>query len=379
MIPFAEPNLGGNEARYLQACVETNFVSSIGPFVDRFEALVAAAAGTPEAVATSSGTAGLHVALAALGVGPDDLVVLPDYTFIGSANAIVMAGASPWLVDISPESWTLGADALREAFAGISANGRGAIHRRSGKRIAAIIAVHALGHPADLDALRHVVEPYGVPIIADGAAALGAMYKGRPIGVAGADLTVFSFNGNKTVTAGGGVAVVGTDARLLETVRRLSTTARSGVAYEHDSVAFNCRMTNLQAAVGCAQMEQLDAFVAAKRRIHQRYAEASSDLEGASPLPAAAWAESACWISGVRLDPARYDRAAVVERLRRSEVDARAFWQPIHQQKPYRDAPRENTAVADLAATRFLALPSSTSLTKADQDRVIAALERALG
>lgn len=380
MIPLAVPNLAGNEARYLQECIDSTFVSTVGPFVRRFEAMIADATGAGEAVAVSTGTVGLHLALVCAGVGRDDLVVLPALTFIASANAIAHCGATPWLFDIAPESWTLDADQLERVLAAetVSRDGR-TVHRASGRRVAAIMPVHTLGHPADMDALAAVVARYALPIVADGAAVLGATYKGRKPAEWGAAITVLSFNGNKTVTAGGGGALVGTDRALLARARHLSTTARTGEDYEHDAVGYNYRMTNLQAAVGCAQMERLDALVAAKRRIHRRYEQAFADLAGIGWFPSGPWAESACWFSGLVLDAARAHRAAAIRtRLRERGIDARPFWRPMHLQPPYRDAPRADLAFSESLWPRVLTLPCSTHLTDAEQDRVIAETRAAL-
>lgn len=380
MIPLAVPNLAGNEARYLQECVDSTFVSTVGPFVRRFEAMIADATGAAEAVAVSTGTVGLHLALVCAGVGRDDLVALPALTFIASANAIAHCGATPWLFDIAPENWTLDAAQLERALAAetVSRDGR-TVHRASGRRVAAIMPVHTLGHPADMDALAAVATRYTLPIVADGAAVLGATYKARKPAQWGAAITVLSFNGNKTVTAGGGGALVGTDRALLARARHLSTTARTGEDYEHDAVGYNYRMTNLQAAVGCAQMERLDALVAAKRRIHRRYEQAFADLAGIGRFPSSPWAESACWFSGLVLDAARAHRAAAIRtRLRERGIDARPFWRPMHLQPPYRDAPRADLAFSESLWPRVLTLPCSTHLTDAEQDRVIAETRAAL-
>jgi hypothetical protein len=202
MIPLAIPNLAGNEAKYLQECVETNFVSSIGPFVIRFEEMVATAAGARFAVATSAGTTGLHAALAAVGVTRDDLVILPSFTFIASANAIAHCGAMPWLFDVDAGSWTLDGEAVARALAGETERRDGRlVHKGSGRRVAAMMPVFTLGMPADMDRLTALAREYRLPLVVDAAPALGARYKGRAVGALGADLTVFSFNGNKTVTA----------------------------------------------------------------------------------------------------------------------------------------------------------------------------------
>jgi perosamine synthetase len=377
MIPLAVPNLAGNEARYLAECISTTFVSSVGPFVDRFEAMVAASAGAREAVATSSGTTGLHAALTALGVGPGDLVVLPSFTFIASANAIAHCGAMPWLFDVDPDSWTLDPAALARTLAAETER-RGAVfvHRASGRRVAAMLPVYTLGMPADMDAIIATARDFRLPVVADAAAALGARYKARAIATLGADLTVFSFNGNKTVTAGGGGAVTGDDPALCARVRHLTTTARTGADYDHDMVGFNYRMTNLQAAVGCAQLEQLDGFVAAKRRIARRYDEELGALPGVSRFPRLAWAESACWFSGVTVTKPTVAELRPI--LREQGVDSRPFWKPVHLQVPYRQAPATAMPVCEALWQRVLTLPCSSGLSVDEQAQVIAAVRSAL-
>ena len=373
MIPIAVPNLAGNEARYLQECVDSNYVSSVGPFVDRFEEMVAAASGAPHAVATSSGTTGLHVALTALGVQRDDLVILPSLTFIASANAISQCGATPWLFDVSRDSWTLDPEAVAEALARQTVRrGRELVHKRTGRRVSALMPVHTLGTPAEMDALAGIAREYELPVVTDAAAALGARYRSRPVGSLGAELAVFSFNGNKTVTAGGGGAVVGQDEALCARVRHLSTTARAKAAYEHDMVGFNYRMTNLQAAVGCAQLERLEDLVEAKRRIARAYAEGLGDLPGIGVFPVPPWAESACWYSGVTLGRPTVSEA--VSRLRDKEISSSPFWKPIHLQAPYADAPREDTQVTDEFWSKILVLPCSTQL----DSRALALVSEAL-
>lgn len=383
MIPLATPNLSGNEARYLQECVDSTYVSSVGPFVERLEDMVAAASGAAGAVATSSGTAGLHAALLTLGVGYGDLVVVPSYTFIASANAVAHCGAEPWLMDVALDSWTLDADLLERSLeAETETRDNILVHSTSGRRVAAIVAVYTLGLPADMDRITQIAKRFALPVVADAAAALGATYKDRAVGDLGADLSVFSFNGNKTVTAGGGGAVVSADATLLAGVRHLTTTARVGDDYDHDRVGYNYRMTNLQAAVGCAQMEQLDAFVAAKRRIAARYNAELADLAGASPFPAPKWADSACWFSGVVVDTPLPQVDDMIAQLRGRGIAARAFWKPMHLQAPYKDAPATGMDVSDAIWTRVLTLPCSTHLTDGEQEQAIAAFHdavRALG
>ena len=377
MIPLAVPQLSGNEAKYLQECVDSTFVSTVGPFVGRFEQMVAAAAGSQHCVATSAGTTGLHAALVALGVDRDDVVIIPSFTFIATANAVSHAGATPWLMDVSRHSWTLDPEQLASELERNTKVKRGTlVHRGSGKRVAAIIPVHTFGTPADMDAIVEVAKRYSLPVIADAAAALGATSRSRKIGELGADLTMFSFNGNKTVTAGGGGAVTGDDEELVKKLRHLTTTARVSANYDHDVVGFNYRMTNLQAAVGCAQMEQLDAFITKKRHIRAKYNEAFADLAGVEFFPEVAGTESACWFSGFVTNAGTADRVRAA--LQAQSIDARPTWKPMHLQLPYMNAPRASLDVSDDIWQRIVTLPCSTGITNAELDTVIDAVRTQL-
>jgi perosamine synthetase len=377
-IPLAVPNLCGREAEYLNECVRSTFVSTVGPFVTRFEQMVAQAAGAPFAVATCSGTAGLHASLVAVGVNQNDLVICPTLTFIATANAITHAGAKPWLFDVAEASWTLDPCMLEDVLRSETVRAGGKlIHVPSGRSVAAIVPVYALGLPADMNAIIATAKEFGLPVVADAAAALGGTYRGRPCGALDADVTMFSFNGNKTVTSGGGGAIVGTDPDLVNLVRHLTTTARLGSEYVHDRAGFNYRMTNLEAAVGCAQMENLDAFVAAKRRIAMSYDEAFADLPNLSSFPKPNFAESACWFSGVVFGhELNKDATRIHRKLREHGIDARPFWRPMHLQLPYLDSPRTDVKVSTDLWPRVLTLPCSTHLTKSDQDYVIAVLRK---
>lgn len=377
MIPLCIPNLCGREAEYLAECVSSNFVSSVGPFVSRFETMVAQAAGAAGAVATSAGTTALHAALLAVDVGPGDLVVCPSMTFIASANAIAHAGATPWLFDVDPQTWTLDPGLLaREIEANTTRDGDRLVHLPTGRRVAAILPVFTLGIPCDMDAILAVARPLGLPVVVDAAAALGAEYKGRACGDVGADLAMISFNGNKTVTCGGGGAVVGRDRALLDRVRHLTTTARVGADYDHDMVGYNYRMTNLQAAVGVAQMEMLDAFVEAKRRIAAAYEAAFAGLPGVGAFPEPEWARSAAWFSGLVLEgDAGASRAAALRKhLREKGIDARPFWKPMHLQIPFRASPATAMPVCEDLWPRIVTLPCSTHLGEADRDYVSTAV-----
>jgi len=379
MIHLAIPDLRGNEAKYLRECIETTFVSSVGPFVTRLEEMMSGAVGATYAVATSSGTTGLHLALTAIGVQPDELVVLPSFTFIASANAISHCGASPWLVDVSKDSWTLDPQLLDEVLAKETKRSqKGLIHITTGKRVAAIMPVYALGMPADMARIREITEQYRLSVVADAAAAVGAEYNGALIGD-WADISVFSFNGNKTVTAGGGGMLAGNNKELLDLARHLSTTARRGPDYDHDMVGFNYRMTNIQAAVGCAQMERLKSFIAAKRRIDMTYRQRLKDIQGISFFPSPAWAKSACWFTGITLEgPGLPSVPDLCGRLKEMGIEARIFWKPVHLQKSYASCPKTEMVVSGQIWDKILTLPCSTHLSETEQETVITSIERVL-
>lgn len=371
LIPVCVPNLDGNESRYLQECVSSGFVSSVGPFVNRFEAMVAQAVGTERAVATSSGTSGLHVALVAAGVRPGDLVIMPTFTFIATANAIAYCGATPWLFDVTPDTWCLDLSTLEETLErDTRRTADGLYHRETDRRVAAIIPVYTLGLVPDMRRMRELARRMGIPVVADAAPAIGARSSGAPIGGL-ADLTVLSFNGNKTVTSGGGGAVVSKDHALLTRVRHLSTTARVDAAYNHDTVGFNYRMTNLEAAVGCAQLESADRFVAAKRRIRDTYRRGLAIVPGIGLFPDAPGDENSCWFSGVVLRADGPPVAEVCSRLAGAGIHAQSFWKPVHFQPPYAAAPRTPMPVAEALWHRIVVLPCSTNLTEVNQAYVI--------
>lgn len=379
VIPLVEPELSGNEARYLQDCIATGFVSSVGPFVARFEHMVAEATGARASFSTASGTAGLHLALTTVGVKAGDLVIIPSFTFIATANAVAHCGATPWIFDVSPETWTLDAGLVARTLAAETRRENGAcFHTATNRRVAAILPVHTLGLAADMDALGASTRDYGLKIVADAACALGTLYKGRPVGAIGADLSVISFNGNKTVTSGGGGAVVGDDAALVAHARHLGTTARNGPGYDHDHVGFNYRMTNLQAAVGCAQMERLSDLVAAKRRIRATYDRAFAGIAGLAPFPGGSGEDNACWLSGIVLSPPAPAAEAIRARLATAGLEAKPFWKPIHLQLPYRNSPATAQPVSESLWERIATLPCSTSLSETALARIAATVKAAL-
>ncbi|MDA0656130.1 MAG: aminotransferase class I/II-fold pyridoxal phosphate-dependent enzyme, partial [Proteobacteria bacterium] len=349
------PDLRGREARELAQCVEDNWVSSAGPFVSEFEIRMAALTGRRRAVATVNGTAAIHLALLGAGIEPGDRVIVPDWTFAASTNAIYHAGAEPFLVDVTHDSWTLDADLVADTL------------RAKDHRVKAIIAVHALGLPADIDAIREAAN--GLPIIEDAAGAIGAHYKGKHVGKGGAFAT-FSFNGNKTVTAGGGGMVVCDDEDAAIKIRHLSTQARVGERYTHDQVGFNYRMTNLNAAVGLAQLERLDEMVTAKRAIASRYDTAISNRADLAAMPRPEWAESSCWLYSV-MTATPEDGASLIKAMKNEHIEAREFWRSLADQAPFSQAPKLLSGVSASLTGRIISLPSSSHLSEDDRSRVI--------
>ena len=288
-IPIAEPSLGGRELQYITDAVESGWVSSAGPYVQAFEAAFAEAVEARFATSTSNGTSALHLALLALGIGPGDEVIVPALSFVASANVVAYTGARPVFVDVDPVTWTIDP---------------GAVEARLTPRTKAIMPVHLYGHPADLEPIQRLAEASSLAVIEDAAEALSARYQGRPVGALGT-IGAFSFYGNKIVTTGEGGMVVTNDPDLLNRVNLLKNHGMDpDRRYWHPVIGFNYRMTNLQAALGLAQLEQLDQFRARKRAIADRYRSRLDGLPGLHRPCGAASAESVYWLYTVLVGPA---------------------------------------------------------------------------
>lgn len=377
MIPLAVPNLTGNEKKYLDDCIDTTFVSSVGRYVTRFEEMVAEATGSEGAVATSSGTTGLHAALTAACVKHGDLVIIPTFTFIASANSVAQCGASPWLMDISAHDWCLDPELVGNELKHHCERRNGElVHKPSGRRVAALMPVYALGNIPHMEMFRQVADDYGIPLVVDAACAIGARYAGQDFGSL-ADLSVLSFNGNKTVTCGGGGAVVGCNREMLDHVRHLTATARVWPDYDFDEVGFNYRMTNLQAAVGVAQLERLDKFIATKRFVRKLYEEQLGELHGKNITFFPKTEGSSCWFSGVVLPEGTglEQTKMICAKLKESEIEARSFWKPVHLQKPFEACPRSKVDIAEGLWQRIITLPCSTDISEEDLTKVVRAVK----
>jgi perosamine synthetase len=354
-IPVAEPMIGERELEYVTDAVKSGWVSSIGEYVTRFEEGIAAACGVQHAVATSNGTTALHLALLAHGIGPGDEVIVPSLTFIATANAVRYVGATPVFADSDADHWCIDP---------------AAVERLITPRTKAIVPVHLYGHPADMDAIAAIARERGIIVIEDAAEALGATYRGRPSGSLG-DSAVFSFYGNKLITTGEGGMLVTGDAALAERARLLRDHAMDPARrYWHDEIGYNFRLTNIQAAIGVAQIERMDEFLARKRAIAARYREGFADVAGIELQREMAWAGSSWWMSTVELAPAfGIDRDALARALAARGVDTRPVFLPVHILPPYRQGRVLHNA--QRLARRAITLPSAASLTPEDQDYVI--------
>lgn len=367
VLPVAEPDLTELEERYVLDAVRSGWVSSIGEYVNRFEHLVGKLAETPHAVAVANGTVALHLALVAMKIGPGDEVIIPDLTFAATAAAVVQAGATPVLVDVSATSWCLDPELVETAVT---------------PRTRAIIAVHLFGHPCQMDALSTIAKKHGLRLIEDAAEAHGARFDGKRVGGLG-DAGCFSFYGNKLVTTGEGGAITLHDSDLMQRVRFLKDHAmRPERRYFHTEVGYNYRLTNLQAALGCAQLERFETILQKKQNLLSMY-RATQCVEGATLNPHVPPAEPVCWLVSVRLAQlkTRDQQQGVIENMRRDYgVDSRPFFVPMHELPPYQGLRlvKHGTSVASSLATQGLCLPSSSKMTSHDVDRVWSALRACL-
>jgi dTDP-4-amino-4,6-dideoxygalactose transaminase len=372
-IYLSPPDVGDRERARLLEAFDSGWIAPLGPHVDAFEKETAAKVGVAHAAALSSGTAALHLALEILGVTRGDEVLVPTLTFAATANAVKYTGATPVFVDADAATWTMDparvAEALEDAVA------------RTGRPPRAVITVDLYGQCADHDAIAEACARYDVPIVEDAAEALGATYKGRGAGSLGR-IGILSFNGNKIITTSGGGMLLCDDEAVVRRAIHLATQAREPAAhYEHQDVGYNYRLSNLLAAVGRAQLESLDAKLAARRAHNAAYRAALGDLPGVTFMPEASYGECTFWLTCLTVDPAALgcDREAIREQLSAEDIEARPVWKPMHLQPVYRDCRVIGGAVAEDLFARGLCLPSGSSLSEADRGRVVAAVRGVVG
>ncbi len=374
MIPLAEPNLDGEESKLLQNCISSGFVSSVGPYIKKFEDKLSLSTGGKYTVSTSSGTSALHLALKSYSIGYDDIVIVPAYSFVATANSVNMSGASPWFIDIETKSWTLDCDLVDEQLrAETNWKGDHIYHNKTGQRIACIMPVNTLGIVCNIDAVEEIAKRYNLKVIIDGAASIGAEYNKNPIAKNISGLITFSFNGNKIITTGGGGAVIGNDKSLMDLVREKSGTGKKNSdTYSHEVIGYNHRMTNVEAAIGCAQLDRVDEFIFNKRNILKKYNQAIIDLQGLSPIPSPKWSFSSSWMSGVQVDRKIYPNIEkMIKYLNLNNIEAKLFWQNLCKQKPYRKYLHSRTNVTEKISKEFIALPCSTNLENDKQEWII--------
>jgi pyridoxal phosphate-dependent aminotransferase EpsN len=363
-IYLSPPHLGAEELELVREAFASNWIAPLGPHLDAFEAEVAAVAGVRHAVALSSGTAAIHLALRLIGVRPGDAVVCPTLTFCATANPIVYEGGVPVFLDADPATWNIDPQLLGEELRDRAARGR--LPR-------AVIAVDLYGQTADYDALAEVCNRYGVPLIEDAAEALGASYRGRPAGSFGC-CAVFSFNGNKIITTSGGGMLVSNDATLIEQARFLATQARDPAPhYQHSQIGHNYRMSNVLAAIGRGQLRQLPARMAARRRIFDTYRSRLADLPGLSFIPQASYGRSNAWLTCLTIDPQAFGATChdLFLALAAANIESRPVWKPLHLQPVFAGCPFRGGTVAGTLFERGLCLPSGSAMTSDDQERVI--------
>ena len=368
-IPVNEPLLNGNEKKYLCECIDTGWISSEGPFVKKFEENMAQTVGRKYGIAVSNGTAALEVACQALGISAGDEVIMPTFTIISCAMAITKLGGVPVLVDSDPYTWNMDVSQIESKIT---------------NKTKAIMVVHIYGLPVDMDPVLEIANRYGLKIIEDAAEMHGQTYKGKPCGSFG-DISTFSFYPNKHITTGEGGMVLVDDEELAERCRMIRNLCfRKDVRYVHDEISDNYRFTNLQAAVGLAQLERLDEFVQIKRKMGKYYTESLKDIKCIDlPVEQTEYADNIYWVFGIVLgDEIPYDNREFQKKLAENGVGSRTFFYPIHKQPVYQNMGffiNESYPVAEILSERGLYIPSGMSLTKKQICKVVSTVDTILG
>ena len=365
LVALHEPCFNGNEWAYVKDCIDSSWVSYVGQYVDRFETMIADFTGVKKAVAVVNGTAALQIALQLAGVEPGDEVLVPALTFIATANAVVHCRAIPHFAD--SEEKTLGLDPfkledyLKDAC---RVGPDGSFNRRTGRRIKAIIPMHAFGHPVDLDSLADLCRKFKLEMIEDAAESLGSFYKGRHTGNWG-KLSILSFNGNKTITTGGGGAILTHDESLAKQAKHLTSTAKvpHRWEYRHDHIGYNYRLPNLNAALGCAQMEQLSGFLEKKRELAAKYHRAFQNVSGIQFFNEPPDCKSNYWLNVLLLQEASIQtRNELLDRLNEAGLMARPAWTLLHKLEMFQNCPRMDLSGAEDLEARLINIPSSSFL-----------------
>ncbi|KPV58476.1 pyridoxal phosphate-dependent aminotransferase [Paenibacillus sp. A3] len=367
-IYLSPPHMGQEEQQWVQQAFATNWIAPLGPNVDVFEKEIAGYVGAGGALALSSGTAAIHLALRLLGVGAGDTVFCSSLTFVASVNPVVYQGAEPVFIDSEPESWNMSPQALERALSEA---------KQAGKLPKAVVVVNLYGQSADMDPLLDLCDQYGVPVIEDAAESLGATYKGRASGTLGRFGT-YSFNGNKIITTSGGGMLVSDDLEALEKARYWATQARDPAPhYEHSEVGFNYRMSNVLAGIGIGQLRRLPERIETRRAIFAAYAEALGPMEGVAFMPEASFGQATRWLTALTVDPqvAKTTAGDIIRALAEANIESRPVWKPMHLQPLFQGCAyyphQEGHSVSDRLFEQGICLPSGSSLTETEQAKVI--------
>jgi perosamine synthetase len=366
-----DPEFAGKEWDYVKDCLDTGWVSTAGKYVNTFEGMLTDFIGAGHAVACVNGSAALHACLLLAGTEAGNEVIMPALTFVGTANAAARMGAIPHFADAEERTLGLDPEKLFAHLAGIAEiTGDGCRNKETGRKIAACVAVHTFGHPVDLDPLVEICRKFGLPLIEDAAESLGTYYNNRHTGNHGL-LAALSFNGNKTITTGGGGAILTNDSELANQAKHLTTTAKVPHKWEygHDRVGFNYRLPNINAALGCAQMEQLPRFLEQKRRLAKTYADAFANVEGVRFFTEPDFAKSNYWLNVLLLDAdtanLKYD---ILKATNDNGFMTRPAWTPMHELPMYRKCPRMVLKVTEDLYRRLINIPSSPGLAEVTGD-----------
>lgn len=364
---LSPPHIGSAEQQFVAEAFDSNWVAPLGPNVDAFELEFAEYTGASNAVALSSGTAGLHLALLLAGVERGDVVLGSDLTFVASANAALYVGAEPVFVDSERESWNLDPALLADEIRRLASAGR---------LPAAVVVVHVFGQSANLDPILDSCAEFGVPVIEDAAEALGATYRGRSVGTFGRS-GVFSFNGNKIITTSGGGMLVTEDSALARQASKLATQSREDFPhYEHEEVGYNYRLSNILAGIGRGQLQVLEERIATRRNWYDYYAKHLGDLPGIEFMPEASWGRHTRWLTTLTVDPASFgaNREQIRLALEQQNIESRPVWKPMHMQPLFKGCEFIGGGVSEELFSRGLCLPSGSNMTEGDLERVVSAI-----
>jgi len=369
MIPLSVPHLAGNEWEYIKDCLDTNWVSSVGSYVDKFENDIASFTGAKYAISTVNGTSALHISLILSGVQNEDLVIVPNITFIASCNAVKYCGADPLLIDVDADTWQVDLDLLSEYLAEKTIQKNGECYDvATGKRIKAIMPVHVLGNMCDIERLIEITKLHNIIVVEDATEALGSYYKGKHAGTFGA-FGCFSFNGNKIITTGGGGMIVTNDEKLAKKAKHLTTQAKSDpFEYVHDAVGYNYRLVNVLAALGVAQLEQLDTILTHKKSIAENYVRSLSSIPGIKFQGVSSDVSPNNWLFTVSVA----DQNNLIKHLLNSKIQVRPFWVPMNQLPMFKEL--QYVSKNDISASVYensISLPCSGGLSSEDQTFVI--------